>query len=91
MSPICRFLICAMVGLSCLVDGDGAVAQTPVSVAVRGTLAIEVGSGEVITFPSAAANIFVAPTCMQPALRVCSFSGLEWAARQSLRWITSDT
>lgn len=60
MSPVYRFLICAMVGLSCLVDGDGAAAQTPVSVAVRGTLAIEVGSGEVITFPSAAANIFVA-------------------------------
>jgi pilus assembly protein CpaC len=55
-----RFLCFAILGLSCLTHSPDAMAQTPVPVGTRGTLAIEVGSGQVITFPSAVANIFVA-------------------------------
>jgi pilus assembly protein CpaC len=60
MSPVGKLLVCVVLGLICLTGWDGAMAQTQAPIATRGTLAIEVGSGEVITFPSAATNIFVA-------------------------------
>jgi pilus assembly protein CpaC len=60
MSPVGKLLVCAMLGLIYPMDRNSAMAETPAPASTRGTLAIEVGSGEVITFPSAATNIFVA-------------------------------
>jgi pilus assembly protein CpaC len=58
--PLLRqVLICVVLVISCIVSG-GAIGQTSVPSADHGTLSIESGSGQIITLPAAAANVFVA-------------------------------
>ena len=59
MSSLSKLLTCAVIGLACLVH-TAAMGQDSVPKATRGALTVEVGSGEVISFASGAANVFVA-------------------------------
>jgi pilus assembly protein CpaC len=60
MAPLRKLLFLAAFGLGCFVSNGGASAQNLVPSVKHGTLTIESGSGQVITFPSAATNVFVA-------------------------------
>ena len=60
MPPLRKLLFLAVFGLGCLVNNGRAIAQRPVASTTQGMLTLTAGSGQVITFPSAAANVFVA-------------------------------
>jgi len=60
MPTLHRLFFLAVFGLASFVATGAAVAQRSVPPGNRGTLTIESGSGQVITFPSPATNVFVA-------------------------------
>jgi len=60
MAPLREVLFLAVLGLVCFGDIGRARAQGSVGHATRGALTIESGSGQMITFPSPATNVFVA-------------------------------
>lgn len=60
MSPLRNLLFLTVFGLGCLINNGPTIAQTPAQSVKRGTLDIQSGSGQVITFPAAATNVFVA-------------------------------
>ena len=60
MPPLRKVLFLAVLGLACLTNNGRASGQGSVAPANHGALTIESGSGQVITFPSPATNVFVA-------------------------------
>jgi pilus assembly protein CpaC len=60
MPSLGKTLFFAVIGWCCLATADVARAQSTAPLADRGTVTIETGSGQVITFRSPAANVFVA-------------------------------
>ena len=60
MPPLHRLLFLAVFGLTGLLNHGVAIAQRSAPSVNHGSLTIESGSGQVITFPSPATNVFVA-------------------------------
>jgi pilus assembly protein CpaC len=60
MPALHRFPFLAVLALAGLLDHGAAIAQASTPPVNHGTLTIESGSGQVITFPSPATNVFVA-------------------------------